>query len=454
MPSVLPQHTQLRHTPFDKQLSDVLADDLATLKNVYEGWYVEYKSDLVKPRALAKSLSSFANQYGGWIFLGVSEDKDSHTATRFSGISNSAVPQALESLKNASKDLLNPAVFYDHRVFKGPIQSIGLREGHSIILVRVPQGPDSPYVHADGRVYRRIADSSDPKPEADRSTLDLLYERGALARNRLEDRIMRSPVVSKDEEDECFAHFNILSDPYEVMGHRYDKGFPEFSNAITAKDGNALFDIPFDNIFTTSGGFIARQTTNQAPYNRLFTWEFSRNCHSFISLPIPTLVVDPSYPSDGTLANYSIGNRFLERLADARFEGASKVLDLNVLLKASMAIIGRHRSIVGQASVNGPFYIKVRLENIWRKIPFVDLPEYLDHISEYGIPINQETDVLVPPGASLNGFLVIPEFDFPLSESDKSRDGVIISMRIFQALGIPGEILARAGPDQIITLLA
>ena len=163
------------YTPFDKNLADISPDDLATLTNVYEGWYVEYKSRLINNRALAKSLSSFANQYGGWLFLGIVEDGGSHAAKSFPGIPNCQVPSGLESLKNASKDLLRPFVFYETRVFSGPIESVGLQQGRSIIVVRIPEGPNTPYVHNDGRVYRRIADSSDPRPETDRATLDLLF---------------------------------------------------------------------------------------------------------------------------------------------------------------------------------------------------------------------------------------------------------------------------------------
>ena len=147
-----------RYTPFETDLSNISQDDLATLKNVHEGWYVEYKSELIKPRDLAKSLASFANQLGGWIFFGVSEDRKSQVAKSFPGIPDSDVSSALESIRNASKDLINPDVFYISRVFRGPIESLGLTSGRSIIVVQIPQGADCPYVHNDGRIYRRIAD--------------------------------------------------------------------------------------------------------------------------------------------------------------------------------------------------------------------------------------------------------------------------------------------------------
>jgi len=41
---------------------------LEILKEKYEGWYVEYKRQLPKNSAIAKSVTSFSNTYGGWLF--------------------------------------------------------------------------------------------------------------------------------------------------------------------------------------------------------------------------------------------------------------------------------------------------------------------------------------------------------------------------------------------------
>ena len=165
-----------KYTPFDKEIEDISPEDLETLRDVHEGWYVEYKSELISSRNLAKSLSAFANQYGGWLFIGISEVNESNVAGDFPGIPDSEVTQALEILRNSSKDLLNPAVFYETRVFQGPIKNVGLQIGYSVIVVRIPQGSNTPYVHNDGRIYQRVADSSDPKPATDRSTLDFMRE--------------------------------------------------------------------------------------------------------------------------------------------------------------------------------------------------------------------------------------------------------------------------------------
>ena len=441
----------MRYTPFDKSLADITPDDLATLKEVYEGWYAEYKSEMINNRALAKSLSAFANQYGGWLFLGVLEDSNSNAAKSFPGISNTEVHDALESLRNASKDLLRPAVYYDSRVFEGPIEAINLRSGHSIIAIRIPQGPNPPYVHNDGRIYQRIADSSDPKPVTDRATFDLLFDRGIRTRSRLADRIEKSPLVSKGEENQPYIHFNIFSDPYEVLRHWYRGTFLDFSRVM--REGL----LEFDNIFPSSEGYIARQVSTNEPQRRVFTWEFSRKCHSFVTVPVSVL---PAIETDMAWLQYVTGNDYISTLVDNALEHVT-ILDINQLLGLSGSIIARHRNLAAQANVEGPFYVKVHIENVWRTTPFVDIPSYLAHISEYHFPVVQDSDIVIPDGVSEEAFIRISERN-PSSETISFSGGsegftlsdlFSISMPILNALGIPLREVVDGKEQELIDLV-
>ena len=119
------------YRPFADNLQELPPEDLIRLRDVHEGWYAEYKGELIANRELAKSLSSFANQYGGWLFLGVAEDSDENVAASFPGIPKSQVQNVLDSIRNSAKDLLNPPVFYNVREFEGPIDTIGLPVGRS-----------------------------------------------------------------------------------------------------------------------------------------------------------------------------------------------------------------------------------------------------------------------------------------------------------------------------------
>ena len=433
----------MRYTPFDKAHDKLSTSDLACLREIVEGWYVEYKVQLLAVGRLAKSLSSFANQYGGWLFLGVDEDPATKTAAGFPGIQDEKVSEVLESLRNAAKDVVRPQVIYQTQILQGPDTTIGLTSGQSVVVVHVPEGSNTPYIHNDGRIYIRIGDSSSPTPATDKATFDLLYRRGENRRSYLESLVAKSPELSKGEEDNSYLHLSILSDPYETLGHWFRGSYSEFC-AIMSGDR-----IPFDNIYTSPDGFIARQVGTNSRCYRLLTWEFSRNCNSFITIPISALQVDDP---DTILMNnvnnrwsdYSIGEEFASMLFSKELED-SRVLNLNILLPLIGAIGARHRSIVGHAGVRGPFYLKARLENVWRAIPFVDVDEYMAHVQKFDFPIVQDSNLAVPPGTSLETFIVSPELEKVPAESEKiTYDGPILMwLQIMQALGIPGELLAK-----------
>ena len=167
-----------RYSPFDKAINDLQSADLAILKSVSEGWYVEYKSEMINASALAKAVSAFANTYGGWLFLGVKEQgKDNPVAGTFPGMPEKEVDGVLQRLRQSAAEHLNPTPTFQTKVLRGPCVEIGLAEGASVVAIEIPQSRITPHVHKDGRIYRRVADSSEPKPETDRFILDQLWRR-------------------------------------------------------------------------------------------------------------------------------------------------------------------------------------------------------------------------------------------------------------------------------------
>ena len=184
-------------------------------------------------------------------------------------------------------------------------------------------------------------------------------------------------------------------------------------------------------------------------YSRLLTWEFSRNCNSFITIPISTLPpIETHKTVEGEVleawAQYSIGRRFASALRDRGLHH-SRVLNLNILLALLSVILMRHRTIVGQSEIKGPFYIKARIENVWRVVPFIDVDDYMEHVIEFDFPVVQDTDLTVPNGTALETFMVWPERETVPTEPDTAgfSDLIDIGLEIMQALGIPRDLLAE-----------
>ena len=78
------------YNPFGKPLSQLVASDLAALQDAAEGWYVEYKERAKDAGAVAKSLSSFANTYGGRLIYGIFGKTESSRQGEDSVISGAA----------------------------------------------------------------------------------------------------------------------------------------------------------------------------------------------------------------------------------------------------------------------------------------------------------------------------------------------------------------------------
>ena len=238
-------------------------------------------------------------------------------------------------------------------------------------------------------------------------------------------------------------NLSILSDPYETLGHLYRGKFSDFS---TVMNDSAL---PFDNIYTSAEGFIARQVGSNNPYYRLLTWEFSINCHSFVTIPLSTLPLDELGPflasreMQDAWKQYSIGPKFSEALI-AKGLHYSRVLNLNLLLHLIIVIVARHLQLVGHANVKGPFYIKANLENVWRAVPFVDAKSYMKHLEQFDIPVVQVSELLAPAGTGLDSFVVTPELErLPSEDEGVVPKGVAnIWLAIMEALGIPRELLS------------
>ena len=442
-PTFLPCEVQLRYTPFDIDLNEISQTDLATLREVSEGWYVEYKSEVTNPRSLAKSLSSFANRYGGWLILGVQEDPKDHTAASFPGVPNSDLTSILQQLRDAAKDLLQPTVPFFHHILTGPLADISLPSGRTIIVVRIPEGASTPYVHNDGHIYIRTGDSSSPVVANDRATIDQLHRKADERKTFLEDFIYRVPVVSKGEDSTTFIHLALCSDPFQVLGHWYSGSFTEFSEVMRTPP------LPFDNIYTSQDGFVARQAEGTERWNRLFTWEFFRNCNSFVTLPQTSLEV-PSFPLEGAISNldqwsqYAHGEKFVANLTTDNLKYA-RVLNLNTLVSYINGIVIRHRSLASLAGIHGPFFLKARIDNTWRVVPFLDISEFISHTENFGIPVVQDSNLTAPSGKWPEGFITITEESLPPVENEFPLDGGAIKawIAILQALGIPGDFLAR-----------
>ena len=143
--------------PFDKPIGTTLTiDDLQLLitRSVSEGYFVEYKSQMQANEKIAKSIAALANTYGGWYFVGVDADKTHNVATNICGFSLASWTDPIATVREVAKSRISPTpVFYP--------QVVNITNDLVVLVIYVPEEQDTPFITSDGKIYRRVADSSD-----------------------------------------------------------------------------------------------------------------------------------------------------------------------------------------------------------------------------------------------------------------------------------------------------
>lgn len=431
------------YSPFQSILSDITAKDLAVLHEVTEGWYVEYKREVPNSNSIAKSISAFSNTYGGWLFYGIAErSKENPVAGNFPGIVNSELDGSIQRIRQAAAQFVNPAPHFDLTVLRGPCTAIGLSAECAIICINVPKSLVAPHVHKTGRIYRRVADGSEPCPENDRFILDQLFRRADGLNKKYREWIGRDPEFSKSESTTPFLRIMIVADLWQDRGARSNMDLDEIRE-VMGRSTRLISAFPFDTVYTSANGFVARQHKNNDPYDFVATWQFYHDVISDIILPLPCYSVNNVNDLSERLSGYNYADRFLKILRDQNHHKAN-VVDLNYVFNVIVGIVETNREILKKVGWSHPYFIKTRMLNVWRTVPYLDISSCVDSFMAYGAPICLQSTVTSPHGLAPDSFLEIEQFpdvvthDIPYVEREKAQillQGVNLFLPIVRAYG-------------------
>ncbi len=403
--------------PFGVPLSELAVDDLGKLREVAEGWYVEYKRELPNAKGIAKSITSFANQYGGWLIVGVDENEE-REAGSFPGIPSSEIQEAEQKIQRAAASHSSPSPHFEVKSLSGPCPVIQLLEGRSVIVVHVDEGEEAPYVHSTGKVYRRVGEASEPRAETDRAQLDSLWERSKQVQRRLEEFLLARPRVSIAEEKSIRLHLYLLAAPSKVGRTGGSLTLPEFTDIMRNTDGE-VFTVSFGNVFPMAGGFVARHVADNDPYNLCMTWRYFGEGNSVVSWRINGAVIDRNVIDLRTdLDGYEQAEEFVEVVRSQGYRNGI-VIDLNTVYAQFLAAVQKQRALMEAESISDMYYAKVSLEETWRCVPFLDSSAFIQAVKAGGLPLVQETSFLAPPGTDLASMILLPN---ALSDSRLSFD--------------------------------
>jgi hypothetical protein len=425
------------YSPFNKQIHQLTAADLVGLREVRESWYVEYKSEVPNASSIAKSISAFSNTYGGWLFYGVQEKvKDDPVAGEFPGIARSEIEGARHRIRQAVANYLEPLPHFDIEVLYGPCEEIALSNDRAIICIRVSRSSTTPHVHKSGQIYRRVADGSEPKAESDRFVLDQLWRRADDIRQKYKRWIEKDPEFSETEAEISYLRLMIVPDLWADHNIRLNLNIQEIREIMQSDKGGV--QVPFETVYTSSNGWIARQLLGNLPHNLGLTWQLLPDLSSEILFPINRFKVDNVRMTEYELVGFSQAARYSQILRAQKYQRVT-ILDLNFLFNLLVGVVRIQQRFCEKAGWTEPWFIKARLLNVWRTSPFIDLDVVIDLLETHGIPMCLNKNVTIPAGFDPESFMSIETFDEIENPEVRSMvKAAIIFSLIAKALGIPG----------------
>jgi len=396
-----------------KKLEEIDYADLKQLihRQVAEGMFVEYKREMPSAKRLAKSVAAFANSHGGWLFVGIEADQASSAAQNIVGVDLTADPRPLDTLRNAIASHISPHPPYDARLIELPRQS-----GKGVIVVRVPEGAEPPYMLSDGRIYRRQGAGSDPVFETQRAAVDELYAR----RDRALDQFRRfaqlpwhMPPGQTGEGKPGWVELYMLpasnpDPPRALVEGTFDdptaelKWWCEPAQAEVEIEGEKKpfldVQIPFDSIFPSPLGYCVSQTSTASNPAWL---PLSVEASVWLGGGVRVFLPLETFGSKPWIDNAR------PKLAWPEEPSTFVWIDCRELIRAMMTIAVKTIEFAHRCGAHGPIRFQAQAKNIWLHVLYQDTPAYERMVREVGWPICRGANAQIPSLEAMPPYLEI-----------------------------------------------
>ena len=140
-----------------------------------ENFFIEFKSDKESNNGFIKEVSAFANTYGGYIFLGINDDKTIGGCTQWNE----------QKIHNVIYNGISPIPSFAVKKFRN--------NGLTIYVVRIDEGRTPPYVSTkNGNIYERVSSGSIPIKESVK--LIHLYNKRKDQLHKVKNKIEFDPI--------------------------------------------------------------------------------------------------------------------------------------------------------------------------------------------------------------------------------------------------------------------
>lgn len=107
-----------------------------------ESFYFELKDDQVSPKKLMEEVSALANTFGGYIFLGVTNEKQIEGCTAWNE----------QRIHTTLHDSITPTPSFDVKKFTF--------DTRVVYVIKIDEGSEPPYITNSGKIYERLSSGS------------------------------------------------------------------------------------------------------------------------------------------------------------------------------------------------------------------------------------------------------------------------------------------------------
>jgi hypothetical protein len=388
----------MSYNPFDKPIQELEASDLDKLidDEVTEGYWVEYKSEFQSNKKIAKSIASFANTYGGWYFVGVEADKEKNVATDICGFSLTSVPDPIAKVRDIIKSHIDPVPVFH-------LQLVRLEKDKAVLVAHVPDNQETPFITRDGRIYRRLGDSSEPVPENNRYAVDRLVGNGREIAKRFERFCQDERTFCQAEEDQGWV--NVFLSPYPLgtierldilLSHEGIEKLIQLSQSpikIYVEDGTEFGEgnFPLNSGQLAFRSVILRQVKPcNAAFNSL-TIELFMDGRAKFFVPLQYVPIF----SDHEKLNSPIVKQVLAEIwrTDPEHNTLSlRFFDIVNLWWIVTHLLNYYQEWLGKEALSAKLLASITMEGVWRSVPFCDADQWGEHVQRFGLPVlNKDT---------------------------------------------------------------
>lgn len=202
-----------------------------------ENFFFEFKSDDETPSKLVKEVSAFANTYGGYILLGVNDDKSICGCTKWTE----------QRIHTTIHDSITPVPNFDVKRFKA--------NGLVVYIIKVEEGTLPPYITSKGQIFERISSGSFPINQS--AKLAQLYQKRVDQTKRIQEKI-ELPTISIDASfpNNIFGYLDfgfsvVYSEPPSLQENFYKIDLTPVTEYIKSRSPHfSISQIGYSYLFT------------------------------------------------------------------------------------------------------------------------------------------------------------------------------------------------------------